>query len=255
MSARARQSLLLLAALCLLASCSRNIVRVPPPETVPAGLAEARQLVLVVTPSWDAPYGTLRAYYRGMTGATWGQALPETPVGVGRSGLGWGRGLHGGPRSDGPAKREGDGRAPAGAFSLPQAYAAPGAPGSPGFPVRTITPALQCVDDTASAHYNRVVDAATARDWNSSEEMLRPDGLYRQVVLVDHNVSPVEPGAGSCIFLHIRRGPDAPTAGCTAMDRGYLEALVSWLDAGTGPVLVQLPEVEYQRLREAWNLP
>ncbi len=246
----------LLFALWLSAGCARHVTRVPPQETVPEGLAQARQLVLVVTPSWDAPAGTLRAYYRGMAGADWGQALPEIPVNVGRSGLAWGRGLSGGPRGDGPAKREGDGRAPAGIFALPGAFAEPGAPGSRAFSVRPSSPSLVCVDDVASAHYNRVVDAAaTPRDWNSAEEMQRPDGLYRQVVLVDHNVSPTTPGAGSCIFLHIWRGPDRPTAGCTSMDPAALEALVAWLDAGAAPVLVQLPEVDYQRLREVWRLP
>ena len=55
---------LCLLALCLLAGCASHMKRVPPQEPVPEGLAQARQLVLVVTPSWDAPAGTLRAYYR-----------------------------------------------------------------------------------------------------------------------------------------------------------------------------------------------
>lgn len=251
----ARLAALLLTA-CLLAACSDRIVRVPPPQTAPAGLRAARQLVLVLTPAWNAPSGEMRAFSRPGPDAAWREDIPETPVGVGRSGLGWGRGLHGEPRADGPAKREGDGRAPAGAFLLPQAYAAPGAPGSPAFTVLPSSADLVCVDDAASAHYNRIVDkAAVAQDWNSSEDMLRPDGLYRQVVLVDHNVSPVTPGGGSCIFLHVRRGPDSPTAGCTAMEAISLEALVAWLDASAAPVLVQLPMMEYQRLRDVWRLP
>ena len=44
----------LLFALWLSAGCARHVTRVPPQETVPEGLAQARQLVLVVTPSWDA---------------------------------------------------------------------------------------------------------------------------------------------------------------------------------------------------------
>ena len=246
----------LLLAACLLAACSDTIVRVPPPQASPAGLLAARQLVLVITPAWDAPSGGMRAFSRPGPDAPWREDIPETAVGVGRSGLGWGRGLHGEPRTDGPAKREGDGRAPAGAFLLPLAYAAPGAPGSPSFTVLPSSADLLCVDDAASTHYNRIVDkTAAVQDWNSSEDMLRPDGLYRQVVLVDHNVSPATPGGGSCIFLHIRRGPDSPTAGCTAMDATALEALVAWLDSSAAPVLVQLPMMEYQRLRDAWRLP
>jgi D-alanyl-D-alanine dipeptidase len=39
------------------------------------------------------------------------------------------------------------------------------------------------------------------------------------------------------------------------MSPDTMEEMLSWLDAGKSPLLVQLPEAEYARLRAAWGLP
>jgi D-alanyl-D-alanine dipeptidase len=93
-------------------------------------------------------------------------------------------------------------------------------------------------------------------DWNSWERMLRDDHLYSLGVVVDHNwADQTQPGKGSCIFLHVWRGPDQPTVGCTAMDERNLRTLLGWLDPRQTPTLVQLPEEAYRSLRRAWQLP
>ncbi len=185
------------------------------------------------------------------------------PVVVGRNGLGWGIGLH--PSADteanrdtGPKKREGDGRAPAGIFRLSSAfgYAPPKIAGGIKLPYMQATPSLRCVDDTQSLHYNRIVDSALINpDWKSAEEMLRPDVQYRLGIVVDHNTNPVIPGRGSCIFIHIWKGSDAGTAGCTAMSQENMERLLRWLDPSANPILIQLPEGTYRKLQTAWDLP
>ena len=72
---------------------------------------------------------------------------------------------------------------------------------------------------------------------------------------VRDRVAPVAPGGGSCIFLHLRSGPDATTAGCTAFEPEPMERLLRWLDPSARPVLVQLPEAEYRTLAAEWGLP
>lgn len=232
----------------------------------------ARQLVVVTTPDWSATDGTLRRYERAGDG--WAPVGPAVDVVVGRSGLGWGRGLHGAP-SGGPSKAEGDGRAPAGAFRLTAAFGYAEAEPT-GLPYVQATPDLECVDDGRSAYYNRVLDRAPlggAVDWQSHEEMRRRDGLYRIGVIVAHNGPGVDPalllasggaasgavapvaGGGSCIFLHVWRGPGTSTAGCTAMADPALQEVLAWLDAEADPVLVQLPEAEAVRLSAPWGLP
>lgn len=173
--------------------------------------------------------------------------------------MAWGRGLHGQPPLAGPVKREGDGKAPAGAFALPAAfgYAPAKRAGDLKLPYIAITDSVVGVDDLKSKHYNRIlrVDASVKKDWTSQETMRRSDGLYEWGVVVGHNTDPIEPGAGSCIFLHIWRGPGQPTAGCTAMARDRIVALTRWLDAHARPVLVQLPREAYNPLAGLWGLP
>lgn len=238
--------------------------------------ASTRQLVVVTTADWPATDGVLQRYARSDDG--WTPVGPEVNVVVGRSGLGWGRGLHGGPpHGASPVKAEGDGRAPAGAFRLSAAFGYAEAEAT-GLPYVQATPGVECVDDRRSAYYNRVLDRAEtgeAVDWQSHEEMRRTDGLYRIGVIVAHNGRGVDPavlptssltasgapasepvaGGGSCIFLHVWRGPGTSTSGCTAMPDPALQGVLAWLDAEADPVLVQLPEAEADRLREPWGLP
>lgn len=221
---------------------------------VKSPLAGSRQVVLVTTPGWDSVRGTLRRFERRGAGASWTQVGKDFEVVVGRSGLGWGEGLSE-TKGDGPSKREGDGRAPAGVFTLTRAFGFAGDAAWLRLPYTPLTSGVECVDDTASAYYNRVVDRAgvKAADWNSSERMREVEG-YRWGVVVAHNARAV-PGQGSCIFLHVWAGPQKGTAGCTAMEQPDLETLLRWLDSKKRPLLVQLPESEYTRLRPVWKLP
>jgi len=101
------------------------------------------------------------------------------------------------------------------------------------------------------------VDTATVSpDWGSheNENMHRSDDLYRWGILVDHNANPPVPGGGSCIFMHIWKGPAQPTVGCTAMPQADMELLLGWLDPDRKPLLVQLPAAQYQKLGHRWNL-
>ena len=219
-------------------------------------LAGSRQVILVTTPGWNSVRGTLRRFERKSTHAKWTQVGEAFDIVVGRSGLGWGDGIVE-ARGDGPSKREGDGRAPAGVFRLTRAFGFEGAGESSWLrvPYTPLTPQVECVDDTASTHYNHVVDRGEVKtvDWKSSERMREVEG-YAWGVVVAHNARAV-PGRGSCIFLHIWSGPEKGTAGCTAMEQTNLEALLRWLDAKKSPLLVQLPETEYARLRASWRLP
>jgi L,D-peptidoglycan transpeptidase YkuD (ErfK/YbiS/YcfS/YnhG family) len=218
--------------------------------------AESRQLLLSVSESWEAPSSRVGRYERATSAEPWKRVGEDVSASLGRRGLGWGRGLHS-DRVLGPTKREGDFKSPAGVFDLRLAtgYAAAPPPGT-RLPYRVATSTLRCVDDTASAFYNQLVDEGEVlKDWSSAEDMRRPDDLYRLLVFVGHNDAPVERGLGSCIFLHLRASASATTAGCTAFDASALEALLRWLDPKLRPVLVQLPEASYKALAGPWGLP
>ncbi|MEF3696140.1 L,D-transpeptidase family protein [Desulfolutivibrio sp.] len=268
-----------LAAMCLFlaVSCARKPTApaAPPSPAVAAKPAPAslddlarvrpldhsRQLVLVVTRDYDSITGVLAFFERDSAGAPWRRVIAPFPVTVGRSGLAFGRGLHGdGPSLPGiPAKHEGDGKAPAGAFALTMGFSYdPKALGfSPNMPMHTVTADTICVENSDSRKYNMVFNESTAgpADWSGPDRMLRPDGLYKNGLFVAHNTDPAAPGAGSCIFIHSWRGPDSPTAGCTAMEPGRVAALLRLLDAAKSPVMVQLPREARDRLAGAWGLP
>jgi D-alanyl-D-alanine dipeptidase len=117
------------------------------------------------------------------------------------------------------------------------------------------TPELRCVDDPRSRHYNRIVSTAgTTIDWQSAEYMRREDELYAIAIVVEHNTKQTEPGAGSCIFIHVWRGPESGMTGCTAMPMDTLEAFTGWLQPNAA-ALVALPRSEYEALKRRWRLP
>ena len=218
--------------------------------------AESRQMILSVSVGWEDARALLQAYERPSPDAPWTAVGVPFEASLGRSGLGWGRGLHP-PALEGPDKREGDGRSPAGIFDLRlvTGYSNTAPPGT-RLPYRQATATLRCVDDPRSLHYNRLADEGRVKkDWSSAEDMRRKDDLYRLVVWVGHNDAPVVPGGGSCIFLHLRERRDATTSGCTALEPEPMERLLRWLAPPARPVLVQLPDVEYRRRAAAWGLP
>lgn len=219
--------------------------------------ANSSQLVLVRTLAWWATTGTLQRYERDRE-SSWRPVGAAIPVNVGRSGLGWGRGLHANV-DPGPQKREGDGRSPAGVFRLSSAFGSADGlpPDSAGFPYLKSLPTSYCVEDARSAYYNQIVDSSrvAASSWEQWSELLRPDGLFDWGVVVEQNAPDTKKLAGSCVFLHIWRGAHRPTSGCTSMPKPELEQVVGWLAAAREPVLVQLPESVFQSVRGAWGLP
>jgi L,D-peptidoglycan transpeptidase YkuD (ErfK/YbiS/YcfS/YnhG family) len=227
-----------------------------------SALDSSTEIIVVTTPDWNAVAGTMQRYERPRAGKKWIAVGAPVQVVVGKNGLGWGAGAVSteGPdirAASDPVKKEGDGKAPAGVFSVSETfgYAAHAKTGT-RLPYVPLTAAIECVDDTASKFYNRVIDrGSVSPDWSSSEHMLRSDELYRWGIVVDHNSNPPQSGAGSCIFMHIWRGPGQGTVGCTAMPQAEIESLLAWLDPSRKPLLVQMPEHQYRSLQKKWKLP
>lgn len=223
-------------------------------------LASSRQLLVVTAADWTSTAATLQRFAREQSDLTWQAYGGAIKVSLGRAGLAWGIGLHRATGTGQAAKREGDGRAPAGIFSITALFGEADAGSqfaqSAQLPYRCATGDLKCIDDPASRYYNRVVDQreVAAVDWNSHEDMLRDDERYAIGAVIAHN-SECLPEAGSCIFLHVWQAAGVPTAGCTATSLADVSEICLWLDAAASPLLVQLPEAEYRRYQDAWALP
>lgn len=243
---------LLVAGLLAAASAAVAEMRV---RTEPLG-PEVHQLILSIAPDWSSSQGTLQRFDRGVDGR-WTKVGDAVPVLYGKNGLAWGRGVQGGDEP-GLRKREGDGRSPAGVFALGIIYGNdPRLPDGADFPYHQVTDADTWPDDPKNPFYNRhvTVDAANPPAWFKAQRMRTGDPAYRWRVEIRHNADPIEPGAGSATFFHIRRGETRRTSGCTTMAEPALRELVIWLRTAAKPHYVLLPRAEYFRLWKAWGLP
>ena len=219
---------------------------------------DARQMVLVVTPGWDADHGQLRTYRKDRDG--WKAVGEAQDVMVGRAGSAWGLGLNATP-SDGPHKHEGDGRATAGVFRIGTVFGY-AERAATSMPYQAMQVSDWCVDVDGSPYYNRIVDANKVGEKavaGSSEPMRRDlhldgDQRYKLGFVIEQNAQG-KTGGGSCIFAHLWKSPSDATAGCTAMPEAAMQRLLAWLKPEDHPVFVLLPREEYARLGSTWRLP
>src|SRR5580698_4841961 len=88
----------------------------------PPVFARSTQMIVVVTPGWDAVQGRLERLERADPHQSWRSVGEPISIVVGSKGMGWGIGLietgQPGVRIEPePVKIEGDGKSPAGAFA------------------------------------------------------------------------------------------------------------------------------------------
>lgn len=231
-------------------------------DQVKERIGSSKHLIVTTTPSWSAPAGELVLYERGDDG--WSKALGPMPANVGENGMGWGRGLTQQPaEADAPTKVEGDGKATAGIFEVGMAYGyADAPPEGVTIPYEKLTKQTYCVYDTKAERYNQVFDwpADKEKSWEKAETMRRDDDQYSLLLTIRHNElngepADIEPGAGSCIFLHVWSGEEQPTVGCTSVEGEELVKLLAEIDAPEQTLFVQFPRPVYQRLARQLDLP
>ncbi len=126
-------------------------------------------------------------------------------------------------------KREGDRKTPAGFYPFGEAFGTQ--PLALHMDYKYITNEDKFIDDMTSHYYNTWVNGPT--DAKSYETMLIPP--YKMGAVINYNINPTIPGAGSAIFMHIWLAPNKPTLGCVAMDEQSLSNLLHWLDKKQHP--------------------
>ena len=203
---------------------------------------DSSQLLFVQTAGWNEKEGTLQRYERVKNSKAWVKVGKPISIILGRNGLGWGKGLHTTPSNAKYIKKEGDGRAPAGLFSLKNGFGYHDL--NISFPYATYKRTDHCVDDSNSQWYNKIIDSTKVKkDYKSFEHMKLNNYLYKYGIVVNHNPEQIK-NAGSCIFMHIRSGNGKGTAGCTAMNENKIMTILKWLKREDKPLLLQLPKEE-----------
>lgn len=201
-----------------------------------------KQLILVTAEDFDSDHALLQAYER--SDKQWKKLFAPIRVNLGRNGLGWGEGLMAfSHRDDEPVKHEGDGKSPAGLFSLDLFFGYEEEAFS--FAYTKVGASTLCIDESGSEQYNQIItldkEENASQHFKSFEYMRREDNLYRLGIVVGHNKKALKE-LGSCIFIHIEKAKGSATSGCTSLDEVQLKRLMRWLDAAKGPLLLQLPE-------------
>lgn len=129
-------------------------------------------------------------------------------------------------------KREGDGATPLGAMRLLAGHVRRDRLKrrvSP-LPLSPISAAKGWCDAPGDRNYNRPVRLPYPA---SHERMLRADGLYDVVIVLDANIRPRRRNGGSAIFLHLARPGYAPTEGCVAISPRDMAWLLPRLSSKT----------------------
>lgn len=123
-------------------------------------------------------------------------------------------------------KREGDGATPLGRWAMRRVLWRPdrGAKPRTALEVSAIERDDGWCDDPKDAAYNKPVKLPHK---GSHEKMWRADELYDLVLVLGYNDAPVRPGRGSAIFLHVARPTFSPTAGCVALAKDDVYALLA----------------------------
>ncbi|QSZ41021.1 L,D-transpeptidase family protein [Sulfurimonas aquatica] len=206
-------------------------------------LYSSQQIVLVVSNDFNSSKAKLECFENNKT------MFPIIDVNIGKNGLGWGIGkesLH--KVNNEPIKMEGDKKAPAGIFKLTDIFGY--SHGSNySLPYLFTSKNLICVDDSDSPFYNQIVEMQG--DEKSFEYMKRSDAQYELGVVVAHNNQAI-PKHGSCIFLHVQKGDNEGTAGCTSMKLKDLKKITHWLKKEKNPILIQIPKSSREEILQVY---
>jgi L,D-peptidoglycan transpeptidase YkuD (ErfK/YbiS/YcfS/YnhG family) len=135
-------------------------------------------------------------------------------------------------------KKEGDGKTPSGLYAISLAFGE-SVQADTGLPYRRASEQDIWVDDPQSPLYNQWAQLPTTA--RSFERMKRQDSLYKLGLVVDYNFSPIVPGAGSAIFIHVWRAPTKGTTGCIALAEDHVRALARALKREFVPTVLLLP--------------
>lgn len=190
------------------------------PFPLKAVTASSHQAVTVTVSSDGSTTGSYEAWQR--TSAGWRLVFGPWTANIGYGGLA--------PLG---AKREGDGKTPAGVYGFSGMFGVDPDPGV-SYSWRAVTGSYDVWDDDPSSpRYNEWVDSRTANPGLAPEPMDNTPA-YDYGAVIAYNQART-PGLGSAIFMHVSTG--GSTAGCVSLPVGQLLSVLHWLDPADEPVI------------------
>jgi len=209
-------------------------------------LYSSQQYVLVVSDDFNASKAKLRCFEDEK------QVFETINVNIGKNGLGFGIGeISLKNKKNQPLKYEGDKKAPIGVFKLTHIFAYKKEKQFK-MPFLHADKNLICIDDSNHKNYNQIITMPKLKP-KSFEYMKRDDLQYELGIVVEHNKQQIKK-RGSCIFIHVQKDKDVPTAGCTSMKLEDLKKITKWLDISKNPMLIQIPKSALVEIKKRYNL-
>jgi len=181
------------------------------------------QVLLVTSEKPSGFYATL--YLLEKKGDVWRSAFPPMQALIGEKGF-----------APLDMKREGDVRTPSGVFALKRTFGYAWKIPS-RMPYHQVGKDDLWVDDVSSPDYNQWVKRGHTSA-TSFEVMKLDDDRYKYGIIIEYNTDPVVKGAGSAIFIHVRRGEGMPTLGCVALSEEDILKVLTWLDPAAKPLAI-----------------
>ena len=133
-------------------------------------------------------------------------------------------------------KAEGDGKSPTGIFTITHYFSK--------FPKFTanlekikVTSNTIWVDDPKDKLYNRYCEQSETHP-HKGERLIRKDGQYDYVMVINYNTEECTPYKGSAIFFHVWTRLGGGTAGCVAVEKQHILKIFKWVDAEKHPMIL-----------------
>jgi len=222
----------------------------PLPERL-RNIGDARQVIVVTTPSWTSSYAQLQTWRMSDAG-DWVRVIDPIPARVGWNGV-----------RRAKNRQQSTGTTPAGTFALPRAFGIAD-PKGVQLPYRKVDSNDWWPYDPRDAKtYNvwqphRVQHARWRPEY--AERLKSYTGQYRYSVVLDYNLpsdirwrngqrvarNTADTSAGGGIFLHVN-GSGA-TAGCVSIVRARMLRVLRWLDPEKDPMIVIGPRDVIDRM-------
>jgi L,D-peptidoglycan transpeptidase YkuD (ErfK/YbiS/YcfS/YnhG family) len=134
---------------------------------------------------------------------------------------------------------EGDGTTPIGAFGIgPEMYGVAPDPGL-GYRYHQLVCGDWWDEDPTTPNYNLFVHVPCGTRppfGGGSEALWTETTAYRYFAVIEYNTTPIVPGKGSAIFLHVSTG--GTTNGCVSLDEPELVHTLRWLRPAERPLIV-----------------
>ena len=133
-------------------------------------------------------------------------------------------------------KAEGDKKSPTGIYTITKYFSK-----FPKFEAKLekikVTSKTVWVDDPNDKLYNKYCEQNEANP-HKGENLIRKDGQYDYVMVVNYNTEKPVRGKGSAIFFHVWTRLGGGTAGCVAVEKQHILKIFKWIDAEKHPMIL-----------------